>query len=568
MADKTVTGTALGHQATIPRPPSLRLQWLMLLRVVFTTVLLGSTIAVQIVDQDSLISFPLLVLYGLIGGIYLLTFFYVLVLKRRGPSSGFTHAQIGVDTLFVTALIYVTGGIGSVFTFLYLVVIVYASILLYKRGSLIMASLCSVEYSMMVGLGHYGVIGAGHTESVPGTPAYEPSYIVYNVLITVMACFLVAFLSSHLAQQTVRTEKELQAKQQDFRRLEAFNASIIQSMDSGLLTMDVNGRISSFNAAAEMITGYQRQEVIGKPLGAIFPEIVQQYSPDIASDQRKPYRRDVVFTKRDNTEGYLGFSVSSLRGADGKAMGNLLIFQDLTELKIMESHIKRVERLAAVGEMAAGIAHEIKNPLASMSGSIQLLGKQVQMSPVTQKLMRIVLREADRLNTLVNDFLLFARPSSGRSEPVELEPALQETLELFEKDAVCRDRITVVRNLARNIWTCADPKHLRQIFWNLLLNAAQAINGEGTIDVALSAPDGTVMIQITDDGPGMSEQTQGHIFDPFFTTRPQGSGLGLSIVHRLLESCGGRIEVQSSPGRGSSFSVFLRRIDPPNAAPV
>ncbi|MBW2107362.1 MAG: PAS domain S-box protein [Deltaproteobacteria bacterium] len=559
---------ALGHQATLQHSPSNRLQWLMLLRVVFTTLLLGSTIAVQIVDQDSLISFPLLVLYGLIGGVYLLTFFYVLVLKRRGPSPAFTHAQIGVDTLFVTALIYVTGGIGSVFTFLYLVVIVYASILLYKRGSLIMASLCSLEYGMLIGLEYYGIINAAYTEAGPGAPAYDPSYVIYNVLITVMACFLVAFLSSHLAQQTARTEKELQAKQQDFRRLEAFNASIIQSMDSGLLTIDINGRISSFNTAAEAITGYQRQEVIGKPLGAIFPEIDQQYSPDIASDQRKPYRRDVVFRKKDSTEGYLGFSVSSLRGADGKTLGNLLIFQDLTALKIMESHIKRVERLAAVGEMAAGIAHEIKNPLASMSGSIQLLDRQIQMTPVTQKLMKIVLREADRLNTLVNDFLLFARPSSGRSEPVELEPALRETLELFEKDAVCRDRITVVRNLTRNIWTSMDPKHLRQIFWNLLLNAAQAINGHGTINVALSASDGTAMVKITDDGLGMSEQTQGQIFDPFFTTRPQGSGLGLSIVHRLLESCGGTIDVQSSPGRGSSFSVFLRTIDPPNTAPA
>jgi len=540
-----------------------RLQWLMLLRVVFTTVLLGSTIVVQVLNRDApLITPPLLMLYGLIGSVYVLTFLYILVLKRFGPSLRFTYGQIGVDTLFVTSLIYVTGGIASVFSFLYLVVIVYASILLYKKGSLIMATLCSLQYGVMISLEYSGILEPFYTEPGPGVKAYEASFVVYNVIITIMACFLVAFLSSHLAQQTAKTEKELEAKRKDFQQLEAFNASIVHSMDSGLLTFDVAGRITSFNTAAETITGFSRTEAQGKPLESIFPEVARHCSSQTASHERKPYRQDVTFRKKDGNEGYLGFSVSSLRASDGKGLGNLLIFQDLTALKIMESHIKRVERLAAVGEMAAGIAHEIKNPLASMTGSIQLLDKQVDMTPVSEKLMQIVLREADRLNTLVNDFLLFARPTSGKAEPVELGPVIGETLALFEKDAACEQRIKVVQDLSPNVWTRMDPKHLRQILWNLFLNAAEAINGHGTVEVMCKSSQGIASVEISDDGYGMSEETQKQIFNPFFTTRAQGTGLGLSIVHRLLESYGGRIDVKSAEGQGTVFTLHLERIDP------
>jgi two-component system sensor histidine kinase PilS (NtrC family) len=298
-------------------------------------------------------------------------------------------------------------------------------------------------------------------------------------------------------------------------------------------------------------------------LESIFSEVARHYSPSDASNQRKPYRQDVTFKKKGGAEGYLGFSVSSLKEPDGKALGNLLIFQDLTALKIMESHIKRVERLAAVGEMAAGIAHEIKNPLASMTGSIQLLNRQVDMTPVTDKLMQIVLREADRLNALVNDFLLFARPTSGKAEPVELGPAIGETLELFEKDPICRSRIRIATDLTANVWTQMDPKHLRQILWNLFLNAAEAIKGNGAVKVVCKASEGMAKIEITDDGCGMSDETQKQVFDPFFTTRAQGTGLGLSIVYRLLESYGGRIDVKSTEGQGTLFILNLERIDPP-----
>ncbi|MBW2264561.1 MAG: PAS domain S-box protein [Deltaproteobacteria bacterium] len=546
-----------------PNYLSRRLQWLMFLRVIFTTALLGSTIIVQLTDRQSIIAPPLLLVYAIIGIVYVVTFIYVLIFKRLGPNVRFAYVQISLDTFIVTLLIYVTGGIASVFSFLYLVVIVYASsMLLYKRGSFVMAALCSLQYGAMICLEYYGILEPFHTAGM-GLQTHATSFVIYKIIITTIACFLVAFLSSHLAQLAIITENQLKAKQKDLQQLEAFNASIVHSMDSGLLTLNVEGTITSFNNAAEAITGYSRREVLEKPLADIFPEAAQYYTQSIESPPKRPYRQDITFKKRGGTVGYLGFSVSSLKEPDGKAIGHLLIFQDLSALKIMEAHIKRVEMLATVGEMAAGIAHEIKNPLASMTGSIQLLKEQITTTAVTEKLMHIVMREAHRLNGLVNDFLLFARPSSGKADPVELGSAIQETLDLFEKDALYQHTIEIVRNLKSDVWTRMDLKHMRQILWNLLLNAAEAIDGNGKIEVSTEESQDIIQVIVRDNGSGMSEEVQRSIFDPFFTTKSQGTGLGLSIVHRLLEPYNGQIEVKSNQGQGTSFTLYLEKIDPP-----
>jgi two-component system sensor histidine kinase PilS (NtrC family) len=382
-----------------------------------------------------------------------------------------------------------------------------------------------------------------------------------------VACFLVALLSSSLAQQTLRTEKKLKAKQKDLEQLEAVSASIIHSIDSGLLTLNSEGIMSTFNRAAEEISGFSREEVIGRPLAIIFPDVVEHVTSSDASLKKGPYRYEMEFKKKDGSIGYLGFSMSLLKEPDGKSIGNLLIFQDLTALKNMEDHVKRVEKLAAVGEMAAGIAHEMKNPLASMSGSIQLLKKGVDITPVANKLMDIVLRETDRLNALANDFLLFARPTSDNIAPVELSSAVEDTLELFRKNGIWQNRITVVQDLAPEVWTEMDSKHTHQIMWNLLLNAAEAIEGTGTIQVSSKASEDMVQVTVKDDGCGMSNDTMTKIFDPFFTTKTHGTGLGLSVVYRLLESYNGRMDVQSQHGQGSTFTVYLKRLYLPSLLP-
>jgi len=227
----------------------------------------------------------------------------------------------------------------------------------------------------------------------------------------------------------------------------------------------------------------------------------------------------------------------------------------------MEEHVKRVEKLASMGEMAAGLAHEIKNPLASLAGSIQMLRDELSDNSENHKLMQIVLRETDRLNSLVSDFLMFAKPPHGDIEKIELDRALAEILELFEKDGDCVDRISLKRELIPDIWVEMDPLHLRQILWNLLLNASEAIQGPGTISVEMASPRARkVSIVVSDTGIGIPEENLEQIYDPFFTTKTRGTGLGLSIVHRILESYASRLDVETNTGKGAVFKFGLERV--------
>jgi two-component system sensor histidine kinase PilS (NtrC family) len=234
------------------------------------------------------------------------------------------------------------------------------------------------------------------------------------------------------------------------------------------------------------------------------------------------------------------------------------------ELQAMEDHVKRVEKMAAIGEMAAGLAHEIKNPLASLSGSIQLLKEDIRYDPDHDRLMQIILREADRLSLLVSNFLLYARPPAGKVEPVELDKVLIETTELFEKDGSTDGRISTITNIESGIWIEMDPVHLRQILWNLLLNAAEAIDGAGKISIEMHGErNKDAWVEIIDDGCGMSKKTLKSIFDPFFTTKSSGTGLGLSIVHRILQAYDSRLDVDSEPSKGTRVTLKFKQINPP-----
>jgi two-component system sensor histidine kinase PilS (NtrC family) len=235
------------------------------------------------------------------------------------------------------------------------------------------------------------------------------------------------------------------------------------------------------------------------------------------------------------------------------------------ELHAMSARVQRVEKMAAVGEMGAGLAHEIKNPLASITGSIQLLREEMPYDVGRDKLMRIILREADRLTALVGNFLLFARPPSGKSQPIFVDQAIQETISLVEQDKRCRDRIDIRKSGQKGLWVDMDPDHFRQVLWNLLLNAVEAIEGDGRIDVRIESnrPE-KVGIHIVDSGCGIPEDNINHIFDPFFTSKPDGTGLGLSIVHTILESYGGWLEVDSQAGGGTTFTIKIdQMVSPP-----
>ncbi len=421
---------------------SHKLKWLMFFRILFTSLLLGSTIILHFGESPSPLASPLLVLYGLIAGVFLLSFFYALFLQRVKRKVLFAYIQIGIDTFVVTLIIFVTGSFASIFSFLYLVVIICSSMLIFRRGSMVMASLCSIQYGIMIDLEYYGILNPFVLEGGSVAANYAWSYVFYKIIIIMSACFAVAFLSGFLSEQLKKTKKELSA---------------------------------------------------------------------------------------------------------------------------LEDRIKRVEKLAYMGEMAASIAHEIKNPLASLAGSIQIIKQEIHGDSEIDKLMQIVLRETDRLSDLANNFLLFAKPPAGKIEQIKLDSALTETVKLFEKDSACSGRISILNELSSDIWIEMDPVHLSQVLWNLLLNAAEAIENGGLIKIkTYPLKHNYAGIEITDDGCGMSRELIKSIFNPFFTTKPNGTGLGLSIVHSILESYNTWLDVESEVNKGTTFTLKLKRIDPPS----
>ncbi len=417
-----------------------KLKWLMFFRVLFTVLLLGSTAVLHVSGQIASLSQPLVILYELIVVLFLLSFAYSILLPRVRRTVLFAFVQIAIDTLVVTLVIFLTGSFSSLFSFLYLVVIIYASMLLFRGGSMVVAALCSIQYGLLVDLEYYGVLQPFGMEGGMAAADHPWSFVLYKVITIIVACFAVAFLSGLLAEQNRRSRKELRA---------------------------------------------------------------------------------------------------------------------------MESHVQRVQRMAVVGEMAAGLAHEIKNPLASLTGSIQLLQEELALDAQHKKLMRIVCREADRLSSLVTDFLMFARPPAGSPRSLNVSRAVEEVLDLFAKELRSAGEIHIRRDIAKEQWVLMDPDHLRQVLWNLLRNASEAIRESGEISVALSSSrDDQVTVRISDSGCGIPEDILPTVFDPFVTTKPHGTGLGLSIVHRIVESAGGRLDIESRPGEGTAVRLRLVRASP------
>ncbi|MEK7679517.1 MAG: ATP-binding protein, partial [Deltaproteobacteria bacterium] len=395
----------------------------------------------------------------------------------------------------------------------------------------------------------------------------------------ILAFFVVAYLGGHLAEKSVKAEQELKEKGVDFENLERLNRQIVENISSGIMTLDSVMRITSFNTAAESITGYTLREVYLKDVHGIFhglmsgaqplaliltPPIPPLHKGGIGgvSKGEGGMRADMRFKRKDMRELFLGLTVSGGPGAD---MSWIVIFQDLTQLKAMEEQIRRIEKLKALGELSVGIAHEIRNPLASISGSIQVLKGELRLGGEDGRLMEIVINETERLNALITDFLLFAKPVQEKMERFNLGELLSETAGMFRNSPEAKG-LGISANVDDGIYIDGDRRQISQVLWNLLLNSAQAAGGNGTIEVSLSlmrsngALPGikpTAEIKVKDNGIGIAPDDIGRIFDPFFTTKERGTGLGLAIAHRIVESHSGTIEVQSAAGMGSVFTVSL-----------
>lgn len=555
-----------------------KIKWLMVLRLLFATFLLVATVVVQARAYPSFSNTSLASLYILTGVIYFLTLCYALLLDRIKKYVLFSYVQFVFDVLFVTALIYVTGGIESIFSFMYILTIINAAIMLYRRGGLLIASASSIGYGSLLDLQYFGIIHPYYTRASE-LMTYTIGYYFYTLLMNIVAFYLVAFLSSYLAEELRRSSAKLKAKQYDLDQLELLNRNIVQSINTGLITLNNQLEISYINPAVEQISGFGYRDLEGIHIGDIFPKIVPYLS---ISDRRgdnddmpQPQKGiDLDFDRRDGSRLHLGFSQSILKDPGGDEIGLILILQDLTEFRQMQEQVRRMDRLAVAGELAAGIAHEIKNPLASLSGSIQMLRDEVDFGPMQQRLMDITMREAERLNALVNEFLLFSRPEKAVDRSVEVNQVIEDTLEMLKNSPELSRPIRIEKTLSKNLWVLIDPQRLQQVIWNLVLNAVQEMKNSGRLSVATAirtqrgsgdAPrnyardrqEKLAEILISDTGPGILPENQGKVFDPFFTTKDQGTGLGLTIVHRIVENYDGKIFLDSDGRSGTTFTLHF-----------
>jgi two-component system sensor histidine kinase PilS (NtrC family) len=534
-----------------------KLLYLVVARAIVVTLLLGSAILVRLESPASL---PVDPFFFVIALTYALTVVYSLLLGKTTEHQWIAEVQLVLDALIVSALVCLTGGIFSYFHTLYTLPIIAASTIRSRRGGVVVGLLSSVIYIGIV-LAQYAGLPAGAAGGL--SDALPPMQIaIFNAGLNVFGFLAVAALSGYLAEGLRRADAQLQRASNQISDLQAFSQHVIDSLASGLATTDVEGRISTFNSAAESITGLTAAGVAGQSVAHVlqWPDgLSTLFGPGEA--ERSLPRVEFELTRADGRRIDLGLSTAILRTPRG-ATGFVFTFRDVTDVRREERAARVQHRLAAVGEMAAGIAHEIRNPLASMSGSIQILRQELPLTGEQSQLLDIVIRESERLNETIGSFLDYARPQRKPAVRVDVRAIVTDTAALLQNSAERLPTHTVTVDVPPDPACClADEAQIRQVVWNLASNALRAMPDGGLLrmTVATSGADAHLTIAVRDEGVGIAPADLEEILQPFRGGFARGTGLGLSIVHRIISDYGGDLQVTSRLEEGTTVTVQLPR---------
>jgi len=536
-----------------------RILWFILLRVVVISVFLASIITFGLDSQEALAEGALAVLARLVLATYIFSLISLLALRFTRQIRTITYAQIVWDVILVTTLILITGGVNSPYAFLYFLSIISASVLLTRFDAYYTASLCVILYGAILDFQYYGRLVPLGLSQLPAQ-RYGAGYIFYLIFLHSASFYLTAYLAGSLSERARRSESALQEKAIDYEELERLNSSIVSTIDSGLLTINSEARIRVFNRYAEVLTGVSQMEAYDRPLYQVIPGFAA-FQDGIFGALNGEFEHK----RRDGERMLLSFKSVPLTDKEGETAGAILDLHDLTEMKRMAGELKRADRLAAVGELSARMAHEIRNPLAAISGSVQLVALRQWVDEKDKRLFSIILRETDRLDGLLRNFLFYAKPSQPNKVPLNLRRVIADLCALLSTDPRL-GRVRIENGLPDDLVVVFDKDQCSQIFWNLLVNGAESITGEGRIviegelerGIAGDAGDGDqVRICVRDSGCGMSQADVKRVFEPFFTTKQGGTGLGLATVYRIVETHGGRISVASVQGEGTTVTLYL-----------
>ncbi len=525
-----------------------RLTWLALFRLAAVPLLLGGALALGrgLPPTVQLASWSGVMIIAIPCA---LTLVYALLARYSPAYCVQAYLQMIGDIFLVTGLVYLTGTIDSPFTALYLIIIFVTSSLISRRGTFALTALAGACYVALA-------YSDAHVAAISAYPL--KSTIGFNLF----AFFAVAFLGSQLNERLSRTDETLAQAHRNLDDLRAFSERVIDSISSGLVTTDLKHHIISFNRAAEEITGYRAEQVLGHHLSVLFPGISSYMDAGLQASLAGQHlsRLNLECQTASGRQIQLGLSISPLTSTDGEITGFVLPFQDLTEVIQLEREVRRQDRLAALGRVAAAIAHEIRNPLASMRGSVQVLGSEVNLSDEQAQLMNIVLRESDRLERIISDFLMYARPRRPEMSQVDLNEVLEETLGLlrFSPEINSEGHQLVACLAPQPAVVEADAGQIRQVFWNLSRNAVVAMPDGGALTISIErTADHQIQVVFSDTGIGMTEEQVERIFEPFSSFGSGGTGLGMSIVYQIINEHRGKISIKSAVGRGTAITVRL-----------
>lgn len=464
--------------------------------------------------------------------------------------------QFFVDVLLVTWLVWSTGNVSSPYAALYVVIISVASLFVGPRGAMITSIGSAAAFNAcallaLSGFGPFAVHGL-NGESVLNT--------IQFVGLSDVSFLVVGLLAAKLADRQTQSDVQLAAATRSLADLRVLHERIVESIRSGVITTDLQGHIYTFNAAAEEITGYKIEDVRGQDASIFFGDMTRQIadSMNAAVTGKVSPRFQADCLTPDGLALRLGFSIAPLSGESGETSGMVITFQDLTDIRALEETSRRQDRMAAVGRLAASIAHEIRNPLAAMRGSIQMLRSEMDVSTEQAQLMEIILRESDRLNKIVADYLNYARPRPAELKNVDISALVADTFKLLKNSAELSISHVLEEDLPnRPAIVSGDPEQLKQVCWNIARNALKAMPDGGKFSVSLAEVDGNrLRLSFSDTGCGMMPEQVERLFEPF-TSTTGGTGLGLSIVYQIIRDHSGTINVRSRQGEGTTITIEL-----------
>ncbi|HET7439973.1 MAG TPA: ATP-binding protein [Terriglobales bacterium] len=522
------------------------LGWLVKVRIIVLTFLLGVEL---IVAQFTPSSIPLKLFVSVLLLWYTFSLFFVLLISFWREHRLQSLLQVLTDLAMVTLVVHVTGGLDSSLNFLYPLVIIVACILLPQAWAYLIAAFAFILYGALLELNYYDVIPSFST-SHPQLKALQAI-----IFINLFAFLTIAYLAGLLAAKLRQVDVQLKDTSGALANLQALHENIIQSISDGLITTALDGHITLVNKAAQKMLERSQSELLDKPVSELFLDRL----PHVGSSQP---RSEVRFQAPNGFRKTFRVIVSALEIPEQGAVGFVYTFDDLTEIRRLEREVRMHDRLAAVGRLAAAIAHEIRNPLTSIAGSVAMLGGIPDLNEEHRQLLEIVTRESGRLNNIITDFLAYSRGKQYQFAHVNLVPLLEDTLTLLEHRMIAENTgIVIERRFAvKQAWSLADGDKIKQVFWNFCENAVRAMKGGGKLTVSLDPLGEDWQVNFADTGPGMTPQLKEKIFEPFQSQFEGGTGLGLAIVYQIVQAHEGKVFARSQLGQGSTFVLRLRRV--------